>query len=164
MTGLTLDEVEDLYARYGETVLTRCRQLLQAEDRAWDAMHSTFVTAIRKRHTFRGDGAPLGWLYTIATRICLDELRSRGRVSAEPAADRDDQGQQAGTLLNQQTVARLLVQFPRRVQEIVILRYFDELEVQEIAHRTGTSERTIARRLQRFLTKARTMLAAESTR
>lgn len=164
MPGLGLEDVEDLYTRHGETILVRCRQLLRDEDRAWDAMHRTFVTAIKKRSTYRGDGEAVGWLYTIATRTCLDELRTRKRFASEPAAERGDHGAQAGTLADRQTVARLLSRFPRRVQEIVVLRFFDELEVQEIAAQTGISERTIARRLRRFLDKARTILAAELTR
>lgn len=158
MPGLRLEEVEDLYARYGETILVRCRQLLGDEAQAWDAMHRTFVTAIQKRHTYRGEGEAIAWLYTIATRICLDALRVRKRRPMDPIGELGDHGHQASTLADRQTVARLLTQFPRRVQEIVVLRFFDELEVREIAARTGASERTVARRLRRFLTKARVML------
>src|SRR5436189_195889 len=66
-------------AQYGESELHRCRQVLRDEAAAWDAMHETFVRAIRYRTSFKSESHPRTWLYSIATRVCMDELRQRGR-------------------------------------------------------------------------------------
>ena len=42
--------IEAFYGRYGASVLARCRQLVHDEATAWDAMHQTFVRAIRAKH------------------------------------------------------------------------------------------------------------------
>ena len=154
-----IEDIERLYHQYGETVLHRCRQILRDEAQAWDAMHRTFVRAIQKRSTFRGQSEPIAWLYSIATRSCLDELRRRKRMGPMPEVERGDDGSFEQQVTEQRVVADLLGRFSPRVQEIVVMRYFDELEVREISTRTGLSERTVARRLRDFLSKARRLLA-----
>ena len=52
-------------------------------------------------------------------------------------------------------VARLLTQADERTRVIVMHRYFDELELQDIADRLGLNERTVRRKLEQFLSDAR---------
>lgn len=167
MAELKVEDIEVFYNRYGASVLYRCRQLLRDEQAAWDAMHQTFVKAIKYRKSFKGDSAPRTWLYSIATRVCLDEIqRAKGRAEMRdlPEAPEVPDGELTERplerrLQDQQTVARLLSFFSEKVQQIVVLRYFDELEVKEISKRTGLSERTVARRLSEFLERSRRLLA-----
>ena len=170
MSSLTIEDIEGLYNRYGSNVLYRCRQLLRDEQAAWDAMHQTFVKAIKYRGSFRGDAEPMTWLFSIATRVCLDELRAKNKgelPELESAPDPSDEDHLPRTmedrLHQRQTVAKLLHYFSAKVQEIVVLRYFDELEVREISQQTGLSERTVARRLSQFLQRSRRLLADAQT-
>ncbi len=55
-------------------VLRRCRQLLQDEDSALDAMHDVFARLLDQNHS--QPQYPSSFLYTMATRICIDKLRS----------------------------------------------------------------------------------------
>ena len=55
-------------------------------------------------------------------------------------------------------VGKLLSLFNPKVQEVVVLRYFEELEVREISKETGLSPRTVARRLSQFLERSRKIL------
>ena len=60
-------------------VLRRCRSLLKNEEQALDAMQEVFVKVLQKADVL-DDRAPSSLLYTIATNICLNELRkNRGR-------------------------------------------------------------------------------------
>jgi RNA polymerase sigma factor (sigma-70 family) len=59
-------------------------------------------------------------------------------------------------------VLRLLSRSPEDVQAIVMHRYFDELELQAIARRLGLNERTVRRKLQRFLEHAEKLARSES--
>jgi RNA polymerase sigma-70 factor (ECF subfamily) len=165
VSSLTIEDIERLYNRYGPNVLHRCRQLLRDEQAAWDAMHQTFVKAIKYRGSFRGDAEPMTWLFSIATRVCLDELRAKSRgelpeldSTPEPSDEDHLPRSMADRLQQRQTVAKLLEYFNAKVQEIVVLRYFDELEVREISAKTGLSERTVARRLSQFLERSKRLL------
>ena len=59
-------------------VLRRCRQLLQNEDKALDAMQDTFVQVLRHDERLTAD-APSSLLYRIATNTCLNILRGEKR-------------------------------------------------------------------------------------
>lgn len=72
-------DVEQFYTKYGPMVLRRCRVLLKNEEQALDAMQEVFVKVLQKSDVL-DDRAPSSLLYTIATNICLNELRrNRGR-------------------------------------------------------------------------------------
>lgn len=71
-------DIEALYRRYGPMVLRRCRRLLGDEDEAVDAMQDVFVQLIRYRERL-DDRAPSSLLYRMATNVCLNRIRSRGR-------------------------------------------------------------------------------------
>ncbi len=165
MSELTVDDIEALYSQYGSSVLHRCRQLLGNEAAAWDAMHQTFVRAIKYRGSYRAESQPRTWLFTIATRVCMDELRKRKKhalPSLDEAPEPSDEGEiprsMEARIEQKKIIARLLALFSVRVQEVVVMRYFDELEVREISKQTGLSERTVARRLSQFLERSRRIL------
>lgn len=165
-SGLSLEDLEACYRHSGEAVLHRCRQLLRNEEKAWDAMHATFVKAIRHRDTFRGERGALGWLLSIAFGVCMDELRAgrardaEGPDVSESCLEVEDRGALSfrDRLSQRELVAWLLPRFDQETQQIAVLRFFDELEVAEIARQTSLSERTVARRLSRFVARSRLLL------
>ena len=78
--------VEQFYTKYGPMVLRRCRSLLRDEELALDAMQEVFVKVIQKAEVL-DDRAPSSLLYTIATNICLNEIRKhKGRFVADGEA------------------------------------------------------------------------------
>ncbi len=165
MTELTVTDIESYYQQYGSSVLQRCRDILQEESAAWDAMHQTFVRAIRYRKSYRGQSSPRRWLFSISHRVCMDELQRRGRnhyTSLEDSPEPQDEyelPQNLNARLEQRRmVGKLLSLFNPKVQEVVVLRYFEELEVREISEETGLSPRTVARRLSQFLERSRKIL------
>lgn len=59
-------------------VLRRCRRLLGDEDEAVDAMQDVFIQIIRYQERLE-ERAPSSLLYRVATNVCLNRIRSRGR-------------------------------------------------------------------------------------
>ena len=76
-------DVEALYTRYGPMVLRRCARLLGDEDAAVDATQEVFVRALERADQLH-DHAPSSLLYTMATRVCLNRLRSARRRPEHP--------------------------------------------------------------------------------
>lgn len=59
-------------------------------DDASEALSETFLRAIEKATSFRGDGPAFrAWLYRIARNVAIDRMRARSRV--QPVAHTEDQ-------------------------------------------------------------------------
>lgn len=56
-----------------------CYRMLGSGPEAEDALQETLLRAWRRLDSYRGNGRFEGWLYRIATHICIDQLRGRGR-------------------------------------------------------------------------------------
>jgi RNA polymerase sigma factor (sigma-70 family) len=68
---------------YRHDVILLCYRFLGSIAEAEEAAQETALRAWRARDRFRGDSGLRTWLHQIATRVCLDALRSRhgrGRV------------------------------------------------------------------------------------
>lgn len=62
---------------YRKPLLVHCYRLSGSLDDAEDIVQETFLRAWHKVQTFLGDGSFRNWLYTIATRLWLDEVRKK---------------------------------------------------------------------------------------
>jgi RNA polymerase sigma-70 factor (ECF subfamily) len=56
-----------------------CYRMLGSVQDAEDAVQETMLRAWRGWHQFAGHGSWRSWLYTVATRACLDAVRTRAR-------------------------------------------------------------------------------------
>jgi RNA polymerase sigma-70 factor, ECF subfamily len=69
-----------------------CYRMLGSAHDAEDALQDTLVRAWRKLGGFEGRSSLRTWLYTVATRVCLDLVDARGRrampMDLGPASDR----------------------------------------------------------------------------
>lgn len=65
--------------RYRRELTGYCYRMLGSAFEADDAVQETLVRAWQKSETFEGRSSVRSWLYRIATNVCLDILRSRGR-------------------------------------------------------------------------------------
>ncbi|MFG2055172.1 sigma-70 family RNA polymerase sigma factor [Micromonospora sp. NPDC048930] len=76
-----------------------CYRMLGSVHDADDALQDTLLRAWRGLPGFAGRGSLRSWLYTVATRVCLDAVASRGRralpVDLGPASDRAVPGNRA---------------------------------------------------------------------
>ena len=78
-------------------VFNTAYRILGDYEAAADATQTSFVRAYRSLRTFRRTSSFTTWLYRIATNVCLDAVRRRGRQTqsltleseGEPLAERD---------------------------------------------------------------------------
>jgi RNA polymerase sigma-70 factor, ECF subfamily len=69
-----------LYRRHRRNVAMICRRMLGNSGDAEEATQETFLKAFEALPRFNGDFRVGAWLARIATNVCVDQLRSRGRV------------------------------------------------------------------------------------
>jgi RNA polymerase sigma factor (sigma-70 family) len=72
-------DFETLYKQLAPRLFVYLRRLLRDRPTAEDVLQQTFVKVHTARAAYTPGADPLPWLYTIAYRTCIDELRQRRR-------------------------------------------------------------------------------------
>ncbi|NLX09560.1 MAG: RNA polymerase sigma factor [Chloroflexi bacterium] len=164
-------EAWETVVRQHQTPAFRLAYLLLGDaDDAEDVAQEAFLRAFQKLDRFDTRRAFRPWLLSIVANLARNHRRSAGRYLAalrrfyhsEPEQDRTP-GVEQGQL--QQWEAQVLWQAIRRLrhddQQIVYLRYFLELPVEEVAEALNIAPGTVKSRLHRALERLRAVIAAE---
>ena len=168
------DAFGELVNRHQRRVWMVCRQyvgLAEADSVAQDSL----VKAFTRIGDFDRRAAFSTWLTRIAINTCLDELRRRRReaiVDDESEGDDelglldrvpDDAAGPEGRSMQKQAVASLLARekkLPPRQREIFRLRFYAEMELEEIASALDVHVGTVKTQLHRAVHKLREELGA----
>jgi RNA polymerase sigma-70 factor, ECF subfamily len=73
-------DFEEFVRGQRERMLRLCSGILSDPVQAEDAAQEVFVKAYRAWETFRGESSRETWLYRIAVRHCIDQLRFQSRL------------------------------------------------------------------------------------
>lgn len=151
-------DLERIVNEYGDGLLRMCLLYLKDHAMAEDAVQETFLRAFRHQDGFRGESSVKTWITRIAINVCKDMLtdpwaRHRSgedlpdEATPEPSFSSEDRYVISGKIAN----------LPPKYKEVILLHYYQELKLSEIAEILGESEATIKTRLKR----ARDMLRSE---
>jgi RNA polymerase sigma-70 factor (ECF subfamily) len=155
------------------------KQLLRyplSDDDRQDLLQSTLVQIIRRVGSFRGDSSFSTWLFRVTANEALMMMRSQRRHRARlvqgldledlgnlPAAN-DAAGNAAradvSAAQNERDarVRAALAELPSDYRDVVSLHYHEDLGLQEIADRLGSTESAVRSRLHRARLRLRAML------
>ena len=133
----------------------------QNENDAEDITIQTFSKAFDKIDTFDDKYQFKTWLITISKNIHIDSLRKKNAsVTAEHYKEKeneiydiaDDNPTPEDKIITEQNLAKLLKdikQLKPKYQEVINLRYFQELSYKEISEKTGESMNNVKVKLLR---------------
>jgi RNA polymerase sigma-70 factor (ECF subfamily) len=129
---------------------------------AQDATHDAVVVAWERFGSLREEQRFGAWFQRILVNQCRDRLRARRRMrrlpwaSPEPARDVDPD------LPERDALQRAIAGLAPNHRVVIVLRYFCDLTVEEIAVRTGEREGTVKSRLHYGLNALRAAYDAAS--
>ena len=151
--------LEQLVDRYQEQVMRMCFLYLCDKTLAEDAMQETFLKVYRALDTFRGEASEKTWIMRIAIRTCYDMNHSGWfRVfnrqvtpdmvpeTAVPFEESDDE------LMN------AVIRLPIRLREVILLYYYQHMNVNETAESLGISQSSVSGRLKRGRERLKAMM------
>ena len=140
-----------------QTALLRlCYLYLHDVHLAEDAVQETFIKAYRTLDTFRSASSEKTWLTRIAMRTCCDMRRSfwfrrmDRRITPEMLPDRASEAEEDESAL---TLA--LMNLPRKEREVILLYYYQDMNMTDIADALGLTQPTVSYRLRRAREKLR---------
>jgi RNA polymerase sigma-70 factor, ECF subfamily len=161
------DAFRILVEREQVTVFRACMRILGRPHDAEDVAQESFVMAYRALGSFRGDGPLGGWLMRIATRQAfrrLSQRRETAELSPELPQRSDSADPLHATLAGErgETVRRAVAGLAEPYREVIALRFFGELSLDEIAQATGRPLNTVKTHLRRGLERLRPILGNEA--
>lgn len=146
--------VSVLFDRYGQRLLRSAYLLCGNETEAQDLTQDTFVQAMRSAHRFRGGSSLYTWLHAILLNLVRHYHRKRRPIVCDDALAREqpDPGAEetpfaADTALAHSRLGAALQTLSLPHREVLILRYFENMRVDQIAAHAGVSRGTVKSRL-----------------
>lgn len=159
--------IEELAALYYPEILRYCVWNAPNKFLAEDAAQETFLKAFRYFERYIHQGKFKSFLYQIASNTCIDMKRRKWatevgyeQLSSEP--EYQDRG--FNEIDDRIQIRQLVKGLPIELQEIVILRYAQELTMREIAEIVNQPLRTVQSRLRRALKRLKKEMVYEAQR
>jgi len=140
-----------------QTALLRmCYLYLHDVQLAEDAVQETFIKAIRAWDSFRGEACVRTWLTRIAMRTCMDMRRGfwfrrvERRITPEMLPDRAQEAE-----ADESALTLAVMNLPKKEREVILLYYYQDLTMKDIADTLGVTQPTVSYRLRRAKEKLR---------
>ena len=147
---------------YGDAILRTCYLCLNDAQQAEDAMQDTFLKAWNTMARFeaRNGSSEKTWLARIAINTCRDYQRSRWFRFVDRSRPAEELTSIPAAVTDEERALFLAVkELPLKYKQMILLYYYHDMNLQEIAAATRTSAATV----HRILKKARTMLRQSLT-
>jgi RNA polymerase sigma-70 factor (ECF subfamily) len=146
-----------LFLKYQDYVYNIVYGIVGGSEEARDITQEVFVQAFRSLTSFRGGARFATWLYRIAVNRAVDGARSdKGRrwmpfmETLRATPDPSDSPEQVLDRHEEQgMVQKALMKVPIQHRDVLVLRYYQDLSVEEIAEVLGCSVTAAKVRLHR---------------
>ncbi|MDF2531937.1 MAG: polymerase, sigma subunit, SigW [Clostridia bacterium] len=175
---LILKGKSDLYAelidRYSGKVYSTAYSYTQNQEEARDLVQEILIKAYNSLHSFKAEAKFSTWLYRIAVNSCIDWSRKRKSKVIMTALGYEDtnifdsitsdtEGPEEFVLRQEhkEAVRNAVSSLPEIYKTVLILYYFEELQVQEICNILDSPRKTIETRLYRAKKVLKSVLTQE---
>jgi RNA polymerase sigma-70 factor (ECF subfamily) len=152
--GASVAELELLYRERYDHFAGVAAAVLGAGDAGRDAVQSAFATALRERHSFRGDGPLEAWVWRIVVNEAHKLARERRALPLEASQEPSTNGHPDDELGLRRWIAAL----PERQRAALFLRYYADLDYKLIATILEVEVGTVSATLSAAHTKLRCAL------
>jgi RNA polymerase sigma-70 factor (ECF subfamily) len=157
----------ELYDFYLPRIYGFIYRRVQDRCTAEDLTSMTFQRALEnvRRADFRNESFG-GWLYRVASNAIVDHARRDRRFVPLPDQDCDEPGEVAldayAAALDRDQLRRALMTLPAHHRDVVVLKFYDDLDTAEMCAMLGCSREALAVRLHRALRALRAVMAKEA--
>ncbi|MEK3889058.1 RNA polymerase sigma factor SigW [Bacillus sp. FSL K6-3431] len=138
----------DIVEIYKDRLFQLSYRMLGNRHEAEDIAQEAFVRAYVNIHSFNQSKKFSTWIYRIATNLCIDRIRKKkpdyfldAEVSgaegltmySKIAAEGKSPDKEVETMELQEIVQREILRLPDKYRTVIVLRYMDELSLNEIS-------------------------------
>ena len=164
-----VESYSELVQRYQRPIFNLMYRFSQSRDDAAELTQDVFCKAFEKLSSFKNGQTFFPWLYTLATNHGKDWIRKQGRnreglrLYAENI-ERENSSLPSATIEKRQEVTKMLMalsRLPHEKQEILLLRYKQEISIREIGEIFNLSSSAVKMRIHRSLALLQKQLSGE---
>ena len=156
---------EDIYKTYFDAIYRFVIRRITDIETAQDIVSETFLKVYTHLHTFKPqkDASISSWIYMIARNEIFQHYRKHKKTTITPLdnipelADTDNMSDIYNSQQITEIVHHLLQELPKEDQEIILMKYFDELSNTDIATITKTNPNNTGVKIHRALQKFKTI-------
>lgn len=148
---------QELFRRFSPRILHYVRRMVGSDARAEELTQDVFTQVYRFRDRYRPESKFATWIFTIATNLCLNDLRRperrlrvdiwnnpsedeprEGPPLPDPDARTPEEGVASGEMATR--LQRAIAGLPPKQRAALTLSRFDGLPYQEVANALGCTE------------------------
>ena len=152
-----------MVAQYEVKLLRTCYMYLHDRGLAEDAVQETFLKAYRALDSFRGESSEKTWLMRIAMNTCRDMRRSAWFrfVDRQVEIDRLPLPAREAGFEEADDLTQAILQLPPRHREVVVLYYYQDMTLREIASVLDIPVSTVGKRVKSACSRLKRILGKE---
>lgn len=148
---IEIDEQYDKVYRY-------CYFRVKNQHLAEDITQETFLRFFESHH-YKDIGRPLAYLYTIARNLCIDEFR---KVPVEQLKEEIVQNGFEEAIVEKESLYQAMEILSKEEQELILLRYVNELSLADLSKIYGKSRFALYRELSKITGKLERRISDET--
>lgn len=144
------EEAMELFVRkYYPQILKYCSFHCSDWELAKDLTQETFLRFFRAFAGYAYQGKTLNYLYTIAKNLCVDQWGKNREIRIENLSEKGEE--KMAKVDERLMIETALCHLPEAMREVIILRFFQELRIKEIAQIMNIAVPTVKYRLKKAL-------------
>ena len=155
-----------LVCQYQYRLVRYLTYLLGRRDPVDDLVQETWLRVLERGHSYDGKSRFEPWLFAVARNLALDYARKRHPVSLDsseqdlpyPASAAASPFEQAARTEDAQRLAHSLAILEPIYREALVLRFQEDLSLQEMSDVVGASVSTVSSRIYRGLAALRSQM------
>lgn len=146
--GNSKTNMERLLAEYGNSILRMCCLYLKDTHLAEDALQDTFIKVYANYSSFEGHSNEKTWIMRIAINVCKNYLRSSWWKRIDEATLLESIPAEEHVIGDDTLLVEIMKLSPK-YKEVILLFYYQDMKIREIAEVLQIPEATVSVRLKR---------------
>ncbi len=148
---------ELLVELWQKPLLVFAMRYLDQKTEAFDVVQETWISVIKGLNKLEKPSLFVSWLFRILTNKCIDRVRKK-QADEQLLKNANNPSQSSETSAENESLSRAIDRLPDEHKTIIMLRFGQGLQVDQIAAILNISEGTVKSRLHRALARLREIL------
>lgn len=130
-------------------------------ENALDIVQESIQKALSSLKTLKSEGSLKSWFYRIVVNTALDFLRKQKRIQLVDDQTLEFHSPKCEDVYHDLDLEKALEELPYAYRTVIVLRYFEDLKLEEIAEVMDENISTVKTRLYQGLRKLRVKMSSE---